>query len=102
MIRPRDQLKVWPATVVCEAGTALVVRKGAPVAVEFERSVRTNLATRTAPSTFNAPAPCSNMLKPLTGWAVYINRALIMFGVNWGFVCIRSAADPATTGVAIE
>src|SRR5262252_8485452 len=102
MIRPCDQLKVCPAIVVCGVGAVVVVNNGEPVGVTDERSVRTSLATRTAPSTFNSPAPCSSMLKPANGCAVYIKSALTMLGVSFEFACKSKAAAPATIGVAID
>jgi hypothetical protein len=73
-----------------------------PTGVAAVRSERTSLASVTAPATFNCPAPCSKVLKPLSCCAVYIISALIMFGVSFGLICMSSAAEPATTGVAIE
>src|SRR2546421_13096436 len=102
MISPCDQVKVSLAIVVCGVGGVFVVKNGEPVAVEDERSVRTSFATRIAPSTFNSPAPCSSILKVLSGWAVYIKRALTIFGVSLGLACSKRAAAPDTTGVAIE
>src|SRR5204863_516688 len=85
--------------VVCGVGGVFVVRNGEPVGVELVRSVRTSLAIRTAPSTFTSPAPCSSMLKYLSGCAVYISNALIMMGVSLGLAWSKRAAVPATTTI---
>src|SRR5882672_7174458 len=98
---PWDHVNVCPATVVCGLGAG-PVSIGVPDAVLDERSVRTSLARRIAPSTFNSPVPCSSMLKPLIGPAVYIRIILTMLGVSFGFAWSKRAAVPATTGVAIE
>ncbi len=58
---PCDHQNVSPATVLCGTG-APEVSSGAPSGVEDERSVRTSRASRSAPSTFNCPAPCSRVL----------------------------------------
>src|SRR2546423_14447588 len=102
MIIPCDQAKVSPATVVCGSGGTAVVSKGEPSGVEDDRSVRTSFAKRTAPSTFNSPAPCSNMLKPASGCAVYIKIILTMFGVSFGLSWSKRAAAPAAQGAGIE
>src|SRR5258706_11463358 len=87
--------------VDCGAG-ALATNSGAPSQVELERSVRTKRARRTAPSILISPMPCSNVLKPANGCAVYIRIALTRFGVSLGFAWSNNAAAPATTGVDID
>src|SRR5258706_15064024 len=87
--------------VVCGSGATLV-NIALSCGVLDDRSVRTSLANRIAPSTFNSPVPCSSMLKPLIGPAVYIRIILIMLGVSLGLAWSKRAAVPATTGVAIE
>src|SRR3989442_9889299 len=99
---PCDQVNVDPAIVVEGTGGTNVVNNGAPMGLLLPKSLRTKRATRTAPSTLSSPAPCSNVLKPLSGWAVYINIAFTMFGVSVGLACKSNAAAPATTGEAIE
>ena len=80
----------------------MLVNSNEPTGVLFVRSVRTSFANRTAPSMLTSPAPCSNMLAPASGCAVYIRIALTMFGVRPGFACSNRAAAPATIGVAID
>src|SRR5947209_2599919 len=99
---PCDHVKVCPAIVVCGLGSELEVKSGEPTAVLDERSVRTDRANRTAPSTFTSPAPCSSMLKPESCCAEYIRIILIVFGVRFGLACNIKATVPATTGVAID
>ena len=65
-------------------------------------SVRSERASRTAPSIFNAPAPCSKVLAPETGRAEYCMIILIIPGVRFGLTCSKSAAAPATTGADID
>src|SRR5918911_5028362 len=89
--------------VVCGVGAAHVEHSsGSPSGVLDDRSVRTSLANLTAPSRLISPAPCSKLLKPASGCAVYMRIALIRLGVNFGLACKSKAAAPATTGVAIE
>src|SRR5438093_1372115 len=78
------------------------VSNGEPTTVVDERSFRTNFARRTAPSMFNSPAPCSSMLKPAKGCAVYIKIILMRLGVRLGFASSSTAAAPAATGAATE
>src|SRR6266550_8198314 len=87
--------------VVCGVGAA-AVSNGEPTVVEELRLVRTSLAMRTAPSMFNSPAPCSSILEPASGCAVYIRIILIMFGVSFGFASNRTAIAPATMGAETE
>src|ERR671932_2203781 len=84
---PLDQGKLYPLRVEEGTGSCADVNSGAPRGVADVRSVRTSLASLTAPSTLTWPAPCSNMLKPASGWAVYIRIALTMFGVRLGLTC---------------
>ena len=98
---PCDQVNVWPPIVVCGSGAG-PVSKGLPAAVLAVMSARTSLASRIDPSTFSSPVPCSSMLKPASGSAVYIKIILIIFGVSFGFACSIRAAAPETIGVAIE
>src|SRR5258707_5304949 len=88
--------------VVCGAGSELVVRKGASCGVLEIRLGRTNCANCTAPLMLSSPVPCSSMLAPASGCAVYIRIALTMFGVRFGLACSSRAAAPATAGEAIE
>src|ERR1043166_6525148 len=46
---------------------AVLVNNEAPSVVELLSVVRTSFAMRTAPSTFNSPAPCSNMFEQGAG-----------------------------------
>src|SRR5713101_1787363 len=98
---PCDQVKVCPAIVVCGSGVE-------PVSIALScgvlevRLVLIDLANRAAPSTLSSPVPCSSMLYPAIGPAVYINAILTMLGVRLGLICSINAAAPATTGVAIE
>ena len=61
-----------------------------------------SFASWTAPSMLSWPAPCSKVLKPLSGCAVYWRTILTMFGVSLGLACKSTATAPATVGVAIE
>src|SRR5437763_5847019 len=88
--------------VVCGVGAVLVVSIGAPVGVQDVRSLLTNLASRIAPSMLISPAPCSNILKPARGCAVYIRIILTMFGVRFGLACSSRAAAPVATGADID
>src|ERR1044072_4198338 len=99
---PRDHVNVRFAIVVSGAGRVSDVSKGEPTVVVELKSVRTARANCTAPATFSSPAPCSNMLNPAIGCAVYINNAFTRFGVKLGFAWSISAAVPAATGVDIE
>src|ERR1041384_4891103 len=94
--------KVYPSSVVYGAGGTVVISRFEPSGVEFERSVRTNFARRIAPSTLSSPVPCSSMLYPASGWAVYIRIILTRLGVSFGFACNNNEAAPETSGVAIE
>src|SRR5207237_8411632 len=95
---PCDQVNVDPAIVVDGTGGTNVVKNGAPMGLLLPKSLRTRRATRIAPSTLSSPAPCSNVLKPWSGWAVYIKRAFTMFGVGLGLTWQSHAAAPATIG----
>src|ERR1043165_9667554 len=101
MTMPCDQVKVWPAMVVCGVGAA-ATRSGEPTVVEEVKSVRTSFATRTAPSTLASPARCSKVLEPASCCDAYIRIALARFGVSFGLACKIRATAPETTGVAIE
>src|SRR5215213_8885218 len=74
---------------------------GVPTAVPAG-SAFMSLASRTAPSTFTSPAPCSIWLEPASCCEVYIKIIFTMFGVKLGLTWRSRAAAPATTGVAIE
>src|SRR5690349_20464497 len=87
--------------VLCGAGGALT-SKDEPSTVELLIVLRTSSARRTAPSTFNSPAPCSNVLKFGSCCAVYIMSDLTRFGVKVGLASNINAAVPATSGAAIE
>ena len=80
-----------------EAPTLIV-----PAFTAVPMSVRSTLASATAPSTLSRPAPCCSRLAPGSGWAVYCRIALTSDGVSPGFACSSSAAVPATAGAAIE
>src|ERR1043165_7475744 len=99
---PCDQGKVKPSIDEDGLGGVDTISSGAPNKVAFDKSVRTSFAKRTAPSTFNSPAPCSRWLKPASGCAVNISTALTRFGVRREFAWSNKAAAPAATGVAIE
>ena len=73
-----------------------------PARMAEARSVRTMLARRTAPSTFNKPAPCCSRFAPASGCAEYCSIALISGGVRPGFACSINATVPDTTGAAID
>src|SRR5436190_11422162 len=47
-------------------------------------SVLSDLASRTAPSIFNWPAPCSKVLAPAIGCALYCSSMRIIPGVRFG------------------
>src|ERR1043166_126748 len=87
--------------VDCGLGAA-EVNNGLPTKVNEFKSVRTSFARRIAPSRFNSPAPCSSILKPASGCAVYIKIILIMFGVRLGLASSSTAAAPATIGLETE
>src|SRR5690242_9911727 len=59
-------------------------------------------AILTAPFTLSWPAPCSKLLAPFIGWAVYMRTALSRFGVSEGLASSKRAAAPDTTAVDIE
>src|SRR5919205_2557431 len=59
---------------------------------------RTFCANCTAPSTLSWPAPCSKVLKPASGCAVYIRIALTRLGVSALLARMTIAAAAATTG----
>src|ERR1051326_7599642 len=99
---PLDQGKLYPLRFEEGVGSCGGVKNGAPRGGADVRSVRTSLASLTAPSTLTWPAPCSNMLKPASGCAVYIRIVLTMFGVRLGLTCSSKAAAPATTGADID
>src|SRR5947209_11976502 len=67
-----------------------------------DKSFRTSLAKRIAPSIFSSPAPCSSILKPASGCAVYIKIILIKLGERLGLASSNKAAVPDTTGEAPE
>ena len=73
-----------------------------PAAMAEERSVRSTLATATAPSTLSRPVPCCSRLAPGSGWAVACRMPLTSGGVRPGLACSITAAAPATAGAAIE
>src|SRR4030095_6951320 len=98
---PWDQVKVDIPTVVCGAGAG-PSKRDEPSGVELLRLVRTSLLRRTAPSTFNSPAPCSNMLKFGSCWAEYIINVLTRLGEREGLASNIKAAAPAAKGAAIE
>src|SRR6266403_4189529 len=99
---PWAHAKVLPAIVVVGVGGFSEVNNGAPIGLVVPKSFRTNRASRIAPSILSSPAPCSNVLKPRSGWAVYIKKALTIFGVRVGLACNSKAAAPATIGVAMD
>src|SRR5437773_987827 len=76
--------------------------KGAPTGVDDDKSVRTSLAKRTAPSIFSSPAPCSSILKAASSCDVYIRIILTRFGVSLGLACSSTATAPDTRGVETE
>src|SRR5882672_7200528 len=89
--------------VVCALGAVWVKRdEPGEGANNPRRSVRIIFATATAPATFTWPAPCSNVLNPASGCAVYIKIIFTMFGVRLGFASSNNAAVPATTGAETE
>ena len=104
----RDQLKVVPLIVDVLAGItepeasieapALIV----PALMAEAMSVRSTLASATAPLTLSMPAPCSSRLAPAIGCAVYCRIALTSGGVRPGFCCSISATVPDTAGAAID
>ena len=104
----RDQLKLLPLIVDEVEGKVLpdasIVPPAAtvPALMAEPRSVRKTLASFTAPSTFNSPAPCCSRLAPASGCAVYCRIALMSGGVRPGFACSINAAAPATAGAAID
>ena len=59
-------------------------------------------ASRTAPSMFSMPAPCSSTFDPGSGCAVYCRIAFTSGGVRPGLACNSKAAAPATTGAATD
>ena len=104
----RDQLNLMPCKVESVAPKFLpganidAPAEIVPAAMAVIRSVRMSLATWTAPSTFNMPAPCSNRLALGKGCAVPCRMALITGGVRPELACSISAAAPATAGAAID
>src|SRR5882724_9491280 len=88
--------------VVCELGAAWVSRAEPTTGVKPRRSLRTSFAIATAPATLSCPAPCSQLLKPANGCAVYIRIIFTMFGVRFGFASSSRAAAPATIGEDTE
>src|ERR1051326_1872551 len=100
-IIPCAQVSVSLAIVVCGSGAELVSIAESCGVLELSL-VLINFARRQAPSAFTSPVPCSNMLYPAMGSAVYINAIFTMFGVRLGLICNINAAIPETTGVAIE
>src|SRR5689334_17037037 len=105
----RDQLNVAlpDSAVVVVGNTAPVASIDWPVmivpfCIAVDRSVRTDLASATAPSMLSSPAPCCSMLAPAIGCALYCSIALISGGVRPGLACSISAAAPATAGAAID
>ena len=73
-----------------------------PFATAVLTSVRSTLASVTAPGKLTKPAPCCSKLAPAIGWAVYCRMALTIGGVRPGLVCSSTAAAPATTGAATD
>src|SRR4051812_45261698 len=102
MTMPCDQGNVYPESVVCGVGAVDVVRRADPTDVLLVRFVFTSFARRSAPSTLSCPVPCSRLLNPTSGWAVYIRIILTIFGVSLEFACSIIAIAPVTTGVETE
>src|SRR5262249_37929532 len=97
-----DHGKLNPAIVVRGWGASFVVSSGAPSGRPLEISVLTDWARVIAPSMLSSPVPCSSMLNPAKGWAVYISSALTMFGVSRGFAWSINAAAPDATAADTE
>src|SRR5689334_5331927 len=102
-INPWVQTKLKPEIVVCGAGEDCVSKLDPKHGFSRQsKSARTIFARPTAPATLSWPAPCSKVLKPASGWAVYISSTFTMFGVRLEFVSNSSAAAPATIGADID
>src|SRR5262245_544700 len=104
----RDQLNVPPlidefvdGKVAPDASIDWPVTRE-PFWIAAAMSVRSVLASATAPSTLSRPAPCCSRLAFGSGCAVYCSMALTSGGVSPGLACSISAAAPATAGAAID
>src|SRR5262249_50545991 len=89
-----DHGKLNPAIVVRGWGPSFVVSSGAPSGRPLERSDLTDWARVIPPAMLSSPVPCSSMLKPARGCAVYMSSALTRFGVSRGFAWSIKAAAP--------
>src|SRR6185503_3337866 len=104
----RDQLNDVPLIVDDVAGNTAPVASidwpGArlPLWIALAMSVRSDLASATAPSTLSNPAPCCSRLALGSGCALYWRIAFTSGGVSPGLACSISAAAPATVGAAID
>ena len=83
----RDHAKVFPPIVDVAAGSVSPAGSiEAPrSSVWKSASVRSDRASRTAPSMFSCPAPCWYMFAPAIGRAEYCRIALIAFGVSYEY-----------------
>ena len=101
----RDQLKAEPPIVEVAVTLPVSIESPGwivPAAMAEVTSLRMIRARRTAPSTFNSPAPCCSRLAPRRGCAVACRMLLMSGGVSPGLACSSSAAAPATAGAAID